>query len=211
MITLEDVRAALALNPFDASVAHRIMAPLSRGNERPAEWEGEARIGSVLLLLYCHADELYLVLTRRRDDLNSHAGQISFPGGSKEGNETLAEAALRETSEEIGIPPLAVSLIGQLATIWIPPSDFFVHPFVGWIKNGERPLFTPAAGEVAEILEVPLHHLLDPATKKEGTIQRDNYRFEVPYFDVEGNMVWGATAVMLSEFVERLRSVIGDR
>lgn len=212
MITLEHIKAALTLASFDAESAHFLMAPLAGRTDRaarPAEMEGEARIGSVLLLLYCHQKELYLVLTRRRDDLNSHAGQISFPGGRKDEGETAVEAALRETHEEVGVDPTAVSIIGQLATIWIPPSDFFVHPFVGWIANGERPVFIPSESEVDQILEVSVRHLLDPQTKKTGIIKRENFQFEVPYFDVDGRMVWGATAVMLSEFVERLRAVLG--
>lgn len=208
MVTLKDVQTALALNPFDVSAAHVLMAPSIRGRTRPAGMPGEARVSSVLLLLYCRHDELCLVLTRRRDDLNSHAGQVAFPGGSKEQHETTEATALRETYEEVGVPPTAVTIIGRLESIWIPPSDFFVYPFVGWVENGARLTFKPAASEVAEILEVPVAHLLNPDTIKEGTIQRDDFFFTVPYFDVEGHMVWGATAVMLSEFVERLRRVL---
>lgn len=208
IVTLEDVQAALALNPFDAAAAHYIMAPLTRQMERPSDLAGAARIASVLLLLYVREDALHLVLTRRRDDMNSHAGQVAFPGGRKEPHETPAAAALRETFEEIGVLPTAVTIIGQLASIWIPPSDFIVTPYVGWVPDGDRLAFKPAASEVAEIIEVPVSHLLHPTTIKEGSIQRDDFHFNVPYFDVDGQMVWGATAVMLSEFVERLRLVI---
>ncbi len=206
-ITLQDVQAALALMPFDSTAAHSLMAPLTRQNLRPANLPGTARMGSVLLLLYCNQGELQLALTRRRDDLNSHAGQISFPGGRQEAAETLVEAALRETHEEVGVPPTAVTILGELATIWIPPSDYQVHPFVGWVHHGKRPSFHLAVREVAELLEVPLRHLLRPESRKEGVIQRQAYQMTVPYFDVEGHMVWGATAVMLSEFLERLRTV----
>lgn len=206
-ITLQEVQAALALMPFNSAAAHSLMAPLIRQNLRPADLPGTARMGSVLLLLYCNQGELQLALTRRRDDLNSHAGQISFPGGRREAAETLVEAALRETHEEVGVPPTAVTILGELATIWIPPSDYQVHPFVGWVHSGERPSFHLAVREVAELLEVPLRHLLQPENRKEGVIQRQAYQMTVPYFDVEGHMVWGATAVMLSEFLERLRTV----
>jgi 8-oxo-dGTP pyrophosphatase MutT (NUDIX family) len=208
IVTLEDVQAALALDPFDAAAAHHMMAPLTRQMERPSELTGKARVASVLLLLYVRADALNFVLTRRRDDMNSHAGQVAFPGGRKEPHETPAAAALRETFEEIGVLPTAVTIIGQLASIWIPPSDFFVTPYVGWVPNGDQLAFKPAEAEVAEIIEVPVSHLLQPNTIKQGTIQRDDFHFDVPYFDVDGRMVWGATAVMLSEFVERLRLVI---
>jgi 8-oxo-dGTP pyrophosphatase MutT (NUDIX family) len=210
-IILQHVQAALALTPFDSGAAHGLMAPLTRQNARPSDLPGTARKGSVLLLLYSHQGELHLVLTRRRDDMNSHAGQVSFPGGRQEVGETLQEAALRETYEEVGVLPTAVTILGELTTIWIPPSDFQVHPFVGWVDDQRRPSFLPAENEVAELLEVPLSHLLNPTNCKEGTIERQNYRLTVPYFDVEGHMVWGATAVMLSEFLERLRSVIGNQ
>lgn len=210
-IRLQDVKAALELDPFDSQTAHRLMAPLTRQAIRPPDLPGRPREGCVLVLLYCHAGDLHLLLTRRRDDMSSHAGQVSFPGGRREAAETPAEAALRETHEEVGVPPTAVAILGQLTPIWIPPSDFHVYPFVGWVHSGERPTFRPAMQEVAAILETPLAHLLAETSRKEGTIQRDGYRFEVPYFDVEGHMVWGATAVMLSEFVERLRLVLASR
>ncbi|NJN53709.1 MAG: CoA pyrophosphatase [Anaerolineae bacterium] len=190
-ITLSHIQEALALAPFDSRAAHGLMAPLTRPTNRPADLPGMARIGSVLLLLYCHCEELHLVLTRRRDDMNSHAGQVSFPGGRAEAAETLAEAALRETEEEVGVRPSTITLLGELATIWIPPSDFQVHPFVGWVQSGERPSFQLAANEVAELLEVPLRHLLSTASRREGTIERQEYRMTVPYFDVDGHMVWG--------------------
>jgi 8-oxo-dGTP pyrophosphatase MutT (NUDIX family) len=209
-ITLQQVKAALALSPFDSVAAHGLMAPLTRPNVRPSDLPGAARMGSVLLLLYDHQGELHLVLTRRRDDMNSHAGQVSFPGGRQEVGETLVETALRETYEEVGVLPSAVTILGELTTIWIPPSDFQVHPFVGWMRDGVRPSFLPAQTEVAELLEVPLSHLLNPGNRKEGVIERQNLRMTVPYFDVAGHMVWGATAVMLSEFLERLRFVIRE-
>ncbi len=206
-ITLSHIQAALALTPFDSQAAHYLMAPLTRPASRPADLPGAARIGSVLLLLYCHGDEVHLALTRRRDDLNSHAGQISFPGGRVEAGETLAAAALRETEEEVGVRPSTITILGKLTPIWIPPSDFQVHPFVGWLQGGVRPLFHLAENEVAELLETPLSHLLHPDSRREGIIERQGYRLTVPYFDVDGHMVWGATAIILSEFLERLRAV----
>jgi 8-oxo-dGTP pyrophosphatase MutT (NUDIX family) len=163
-------------------------------------------LGGVLVLLYGKNDELNLVLTRRRDDLQSHAGQISFPGGRHEDPETLLMTALRETHEEIGVPPTAVMPLGTLASLYIPPSDFEVHPFVGWYSHGERPIFTPDTGEVAEILEVPLRHLIDPATRQEEPWELRGQQVKVPYYDVQGYKVWGATAMMLSELIERLQT-----
>lgn len=208
MITLLHIQTALQLPDFDSTAAQNLMSPPSRAPQRPSTLTGQARLGAVLLLLYCHKATIQLLLTRRRDDLNTHAGQISFPGGRQEGDEPFATTALRETEEEVGVAPTAVTLLGSLQPIWIPPSDFLVHPFVGWVHSGQRPSFAPSASEVAALLEVPLPHLLDRANHKVGLIERPNYRLTVPYFEVEGQMVWGATAVMLSEFVERLRWVL---
>jgi hypothetical protein len=111
-----------------------------------------------------------------------------------------------EAYEEIGIAPEELALLGRLSHLYIPPSDYEVHPFVAWHKNG-RPTFTPQETEVAEILEVPLSHLLDPTTRQQETWQIRGYELEVPYYLVSGHKVWGATAMMLSEFLDRLEKV----
>lgn len=211
MISLDDVRAALTLEDFDAVAAHRWMLPMARNNKRPSHLNGSARVGAVLLLLYYKTDDLHIVLTKRRDDLNAHAGQISFPGGRQEDQEPLEQTALRETDEEIGVPETAVTLLGQLTDIYIPPSDFEVHPFVGWFHNGKRPSFQPAVTEVAKILEVSLSHLMQPETRKTGPWDFRGNTITVPYYDVDGHMVWGATAVMLSEFLGRLSVIVNQR
>jgi 8-oxo-dGTP pyrophosphatase MutT (NUDIX family) len=206
-LTTAVIRHALTLPDFDAQSAHFHMLPTDRNRQRPRELPGLARVGGVLLLLYCHQQTIHLVLTRRRDDLNSHAGQISFPGGQQEPNETAVQAALRETEEEIGVPAASITILGELTSIYIPPSDFEVHPFVGWVNSGERPSFVPELREVSEILEVPLPHLLDPNTREVGSIPVRGATYTVPYYNVNGHKVWGATAIMLSEFLGRLQEV----
>jgi 8-oxo-dGTP pyrophosphatase MutT (NUDIX family) len=208
-LTTAVIRQALALPDFDVQSAHHQMLPVGRTRQqRPPELPGEPRVGGVLLLLYCHEQIMHLVLTRRRDDLTSHAGQISFPGGRREANETAVQAALRETEEEIGVSAATISILGELTSIYIPPSDFEVHPFVGWVIGGKRPSFVPEAREVAEIIEVPLHHLLDPHTREAGPIPVRGATYTVPYYNVNGHKVWGATAILLSEFLERLRQIL---
>ena len=204
-LTTAVIRQALSLPDFDVQAAHYDMMPLGRTRQRPPELPGQPRIGGVLLLLYCHEQKMQIVLTRRRDDLNAHAGQISFPGGKQEANETAVQAALRETEEEIGVSASAVSILGELTSIYIPPSDFEVHPFVGWVNGGKRPSFVPETREVAEIIEAPLHHLLDPHTREVGPIPVRGAMYTVPYYNVNGHKVWGATAVLLSEFLGRIR------
>lgn len=204
--SIDDVRQALILPDFDPEAALLKMLPGQRPRQRPEDLEGQARLGGVLALLYFKRDELHVVLTRRRDDLHSHAGQISFPGGSHENAETMVETALRETEEEIGVQADRVEVLGKLTPIYIPPSDFVVHPFVGWYPGG-TPVFDPNPDEVAEVLEVPLRTLLDPATQVETEVQVNGFRLRVPVFLFESHKVWGATAVMLNELLERLRTL----
>lgn len=158
----------------------------------------------MLILLYPRGDETHLVLTRRADTLPNHRGQIALPGGRREEGESVIETALREAWEEIGVLPEAVAVLGTLTPLYIPPSDFCVTPVVGW--TAARPRWRPDAVEVAQVLEVPLCHLLDPATRREKTQQRDGAIRHIPYYLVQGHHVWGATAMMLSEFLEILRS-----
>ncbi|MCP4428338.1 MAG: CoA pyrophosphatase [Chloroflexi bacterium] len=204
--TITDIKQALALPEFDSWTAQTKMTPIPRAHSRPASMPGKARLGGVLVLLYCYRNEIHLVLTRRRDDLSDHAGQVSFPGGKHENGETFRETAVREAHEEIGVHPDQLTILGQLTPLYISPSDFEVHPTVAWYDNGERPYFTPSDNEVAEILETPLSYLLDPASRGEEMWTIHDYNVRVPFFNVQGHKVWGATAMMLSELVERLKA-----
>jgi 8-oxo-dGTP pyrophosphatase MutT (NUDIX family) len=116
----------------------------------------------------------------------------------------LEATALREAHEEVGIHPDGVEVIGRLTELYIPASNFMVHPFVGLMS--ERPALTPDVREVKEMLEVPLAHFLRPDIVAETEIPlRNGYRLKAPYFDVKGHVVWGATAMMLSELLDVLR------
>ena len=205
--TLDVVQQSLALPNFNGSAAHMKMAPQPRTTFRPQEKKGQPRVGSVLILLYCLNNELYLVLTRRREDLRTHAGQVSFPGGGHEAPESLQTTALREAHEEVGILPTTVTILGQLTPLYILPSDYEVHPFVAWYTNGKRPHFVPNVGEVAEVLEVSLRDLANPSNRSQELWDWRGFEMIVPFFLVSGHKVWGATAMMLSEFLERLAEV----
>ena len=197
---IDKVKQALVVEPFDVFAAQRVMAPVGRPSKRASHLNGSARQGAVLLLLYARADKVHVVFAKRPDTLKHHAGQIAFPGGRVEPAETYAEAALRETHEEVGIPPHKITLLGQLTPIYIPPSDFEVYPFVGW--HSGLPQFRPSPREVAQLLEVPLSHFFQPKNKV-----LDEWNF--PFFRVEDYRLWGGTAVMLNEFMERLAAVDG--
>jgi 8-oxo-dGTP pyrophosphatase MutT (NUDIX family) len=200
----EQIRQALALTTFDGEAAQQQMIPRPRG-VRPPGMAGQPRQGGVLVALYGKDDELHLILTRRRDDLNDHAGQISFPGGRREDGEALQRTAVREAEEEIGLRPVDLTVLGRLTCLYIPPTDYEVHPFVAW-HNG-RPKFRRQASEVAQILEVSLSYLLDPANRHEEPWDYRGMKIQVPFYLVDSHKVWGATAMMLSEFLERLRAI----
>jgi 8-oxo-dGTP pyrophosphatase MutT (NUDIX family) len=201
-----EIRRALELPTFDAETAQQKMIPRPRG-ARPPGMAGQPREGAVLIVLYDKGLATHLVLTRRRDDLNDHAGQISFPGGRREDGEALQTTAVREAEEEIGLDPGAFTMLGRLTCLYIPPTDYEVHPFVVWHEG--LPLFRRQAAEVAEIIETPLSFLLDPANRFEELWEYRGMTVQVPFYLVASHKVWGATAMMLSEFLERLRIVLG--
>ncbi|RMH01772.1 MAG: CoA pyrophosphatase [Chloroflexi bacterium] len=203
--SIEEIEKSLTLPDFDVVAAQLPMVPAPRLRQMVSP-SANTRTGSVLLLLYQHNGMWYVVLTRRRDDLNAHAGQISFPGGRHEDSETLMMTALRETEEEIGVAAEDIVVLGELGKIYIPPSDFEVYPFVGVYRKG-RPSFRPASDEVAEILEVPLAWLLDPAACQVEEWNFGGQLIPIRFFAVGAHKVWGATAIILNEFLERLRAV----
>lgn len=162
--------------------------------------------GGVLILLYPKDGQLYLVLTRRTETVADHKGQISLPGGAYEaGDGSLEETALRETREELGIDLQGLEVLGALTPLYIPRSDYRIYPYVA--SCPERPAFHPDPVEVAELLEVPLATLLDPATWREEDWEVRGMTVRVPFFQVGHHKVWGATAMVLSELVTLLRGV----
>lgn len=200
---LDQVWAALALEDFDSLAAQRLMAPIPRAMRRHDQRSGKARQASVLILLYPTDAGLALVLTRRSANLQDvHSGQISLPGGSQEPGEAIIQTALRETQEELGLDR-PVQILGFLGCLYIPPSDFEVYPVVGYID--QRPVWKPDTREVAEVLECPLAWLFDEARKTVEEWDDHGSKMRVPWYNVSGHKVWGATALILSEFEQRLR------
>jgi 8-oxo-dGTP pyrophosphatase MutT (NUDIX family) len=166
---------------------------------RAGEFPPDSREAAALLLLYPSSLGVAVPLTIRSRNLARHAGQISLPGGATDPGETLAEAALREASEEIGVDARAVRVLGQLTPVHVLVSGFTLHPVVG--VSDERPSFIAAEHEVEEILEVSLEHLRDASRIRQGTRMREGVAVEYPYFDLLGHQVWGATAMVLGEFI----------
>ncbi|MFT6210869.1 MAG: 8-oxo-dGTP pyrophosphatase MutT (NUDIX family) [Bacteroidia bacterium] len=165
-----------------------------------------ARIGAVLIALYPENGVLRTVLMKRPDYDGTHSGQVSFPGGKLEQSDNgIVEAALREAEEEVNIKPNDVKVIGQLTELYIPPSNFLVHPVLGVLKS--RPNFIPDNHEVESIHTPELSYLFrdDIVGEKEITL-KTGFKIKTPYFKVDGHTVWGATAMIISE----LRDLFDD-
>jgi 8-oxo-dGTP pyrophosphatase MutT (NUDIX family) len=164
------------------------------------EVRGGRTDSAVLVPLF--ADErggLHAVFTRRRDDLKRHAGEISFPGGRRDPGETLAETALREAHEEVGLPSSAVDVIGALAPVGTFVTNYAIYPFVGLIEPGFEWIVQET--EVAEVLEFSLENLVKGHSLKR--MVRRGMTFKTDVYEVDGHMVWGATARILGDLLFR--------
>lgn len=170
-----------------------------RAGWKPGHFPADARLAAALLLLYPGKNGISIPLTVRASGLRRHAGQISLPGGAIDKGETLAQAALREAKEEVALDPATVRIVGELTPVHVIVSGFTLHPVVG--VSDQAPSFTPAAHEVDEVLEVTLAHLQDASRIRRGTHTREGVAIEYPYFDLLGRQVWGATAMVLGEFI----------
>ena len=170
-----------------------------RPDWKPGVYPPDARTAAALLLVYPGENGVSVPLTVRASGLKRHAGQISLPGGAADPGETLAQAALREAQEEIGIDPSTVRILGELTPIHVIVSGFTLYPIVG--ISDVRPMFTPAAYEVEEVIEVSIEHLRDASRIRQGMRVREGLAIEFPYFALMGRQVWGATAMVLGEFI----------
>jgi len=183
------------------------MAPRPRqGDVFPLPPEIHPKEAGVLILLYPGANDLHFFLTRRADTVETHKGQISLPGGAQHPGESLRRTALRETREELGICDAAIELLGDALTpLYIPVSGFRATPFVAFTPT--RPEIHASAGEVVEIIEPPLEWIVDEKNIVEEAWEIRGYPAIVPYFALNAHRVWGATAMILSEFREMLQRV----
>jgi 8-oxo-dGTP pyrophosphatase MutT (NUDIX family) len=160
---------------------------------------------AVLVPLYLDAGDLHAVFTKRRDDLRRHAGEISFPGGRQdEPDEDLRMTALREAEEEIGLPRDEVELVGALPPVGTFVTGYRIFPFVGVIRAGHD--WTPQPNEVEEVMELSLRALLDGYEHKR--LPRKGVPIKMPTYTVDRHFVWGATARIVKELLDRLRPVL---
>lgn len=182
--------------------AHQIMkpkmadgSPLKLSNSKPP------KEGGVLILLYEEGGQLKFPLIQRSSYEGIHSGQMALPGGKFEVEDSnLIATALRETREEIGIPENKIEVIGSLSTFYVAASNYMVKPVIGLIR--ELPNFILDPREVDDVITPSIEQLVSLNSLKETELTvRNDYKLLCPYFDLEGRMVWGATAMMLSELV----------
>ena len=166
--------------------------------------KSETRQSAVLILLYPKNNSLYIPFIQRPRYNGAHSGQISLPGGKVElGDINYTQTALRETHEEIGVNIDDIDIIGQLSPIFIPNSNFNVSPFIGYIPY--IPEFKPDTYEVESIIEAPLSQILNPDNIDFFEKEKNGIQIKAPYFNINKNIIWGATAMILSELIEVIK------
>ncbi|MBP6512700.1 MAG: CoA pyrophosphatase [Bacteroidia bacterium] len=190
--------------------AHEKMAPMHRKSLSESElFNTGYRTAAVLALLVPDPINSIprIVLIERSEGPVSHSGQISFPGGKREGDEDLLVTALREANEELGIQANQVSLLGGLTSLYIPPSNFLVHPFLGYMN--EIPEFILSEAEVKRVLLLPLSSFLDQGNVSIEVFKSSNgSTVEAPTYRIDDVTIWGATAMMMAEISSLIRGEI---
>jgi len=190
--------------PLPGAAAQQEMSPSDRSRGLYAPAPAPSVVGAgVLLLLYPHNNRLFIPLIHRKNYSGPHSGQISFPGGKHEKTDlSMKETALRETFEETGIPAKGIRILGPLTTLYIPVSNFLVYPFVGYFSGD--PVFHPDTSEVEEIIPLDIFRL---SSMKPGvmTMEKETTFISAPYFQEGEHKIWGATAMILNEFLKIFR------
>jgi 8-oxo-dGTP pyrophosphatase MutT (NUDIX family) len=193
--------------------AHSIMSPANRPAVQNLSERGIIpRESAVMILIYPRHTEKgsswYMVLIKRNEYEGAHSAQVSFPGGRKdEKDSTPLQTAIRETYEELGIQVPEDNVLGALSRIYIPPSNFIVSPFIAYQLT--VPEFIPDRREVNYIIEFPLFNILDEELVKNTQVKiSTGFHMKVPYFDIGNEIVWGATAIILSELKELLKKYV---
>ena len=195
----------IANKGLPAEAAQKRMAPSSR-NPKSVNHSQEPRASAVLLLLYPKADEWHLALIKRNSYKGSHRAQISLPGGKKEEKDSDLEAcAIRETFEEVGVLCRPEQILGALSSLYIPISNFKVYPYIALCKS--TPHFVADPHEVKHIIELPLSTILDARHKGQREIDSQGHHISTPTYELEDDYIWGATAMILSEFAELLKGI----
>jgi 8-oxo-dGTP pyrophosphatase MutT (NUDIX family) len=197
------------LKNLPGEAAHVEMFPLrARTSEALKTVEGY-RLSAVMALLYPEGASHNIILIERQDYDGKHSGQMSFPGGKKEDEDySSLEAALRETHEEIGIHPDQIKVLGKLSDVYIPVSGFLVHPYVGMLES--KPEFIPDTREVKSVFTFDINEILRESNRVITTVSvgKGATMKDVPAFQINDKIIWGATALMLNELRIILKRLI---
>ena len=189
--------------PLPGKKAQLKMAPSFRPDINKTENTTKA---GVLLLLFPNPVELHLVLMKRPTYAGVHSDQISFPGGKFEPvDHTLIDSAIREAQEEVGVPSDSIQVLGVLTELYIPVSEIEVLPVIGFCR--QKPIFRIDPKEVSYLIEEKVSLLFNPMIKGIKPFSNEKYAGDIPYYDIQGNHVWGATAMILNEFLEVLNDI----
>lgn len=195
----EQIKKALSGN-LGGIHSHQKMMPPNRKLKTYDSLKRRLKPSSVLLLLYEEDERIFICLIKRPVTMKHHAGQVAFPGGRLESGESPLETALRETEEEIGVSPDSVEILGALTELFVDVSGFLIQPFVGWIN--QKPSFRLNKAEAEKLLLFPL---FEYRWKLQDTeLETATGKLKVPCFLFEGEIIWGATAMILSEFYDAL-------
>jgi 8-oxo-dGTP pyrophosphatase MutT (NUDIX family) len=205
ILDLKDFLAARLAQQLPGDNAHQQMMAQPIGQRFKMEYEKPPRKGAVMIVLYPDAGKIYFPLMQRPPYQGIHGGQVSLPGGKMEdSDDSLVETAIRETFEEIGVKISDNNVIGSLSDLNVTASNFIVKPVISVLDK--KPDFVKDPREVEAIFKAEVQHLIHPQTlqEKELTVAQ-TVRLKAPFFDIEERVVWGATAMILSEFVEILK------
>ncbi|MHB8258990.1 MAG: NUDIX hydrolase [Bacteroidia bacterium] len=200
----QNLKEALQNHPLPGQDAQYIMAPANISSKKiNLNALTNYKKSAVCLLFYEHKNDVYFVLIKRPGTHQYHASQIALPGGSCDKDETYEQTAIRELFEEIGVKISTNNILGRLTPLYIPISNFYIQPIVTYIDS--RPIFKPHKHEVEELIEYKLKAILDEGIVSETTVKITNgMQVKAPYFNVQGNVLWGATAMLLSEVKQLL-------
>ena len=186
--------------PLPGINAHSLMASETRLKLKMPSPNERTRESAVLILFYPSDNQVFIPLILRPQYDGVHGGQMAFPGGRAEKeDENLIRTALREAQEEIGVRVSDVKVLGKLTKLFIPPSNFYVQPVIGYMNR--KPDFYPDPREVDKVIEIALQDLKNPSIIGRKTLNVRGMEVDTPFYDILETTVWGATAMMISELL----------
>ncbi len=187
--------------PLPGKKAHLQMLPKEMSPRLLIQPDQTARLSSVLVAVYPEKDIPHIVFIKRQEYNGAHSGQISFPGGKKEkADANLWQTALREAREEVNLDTSLIRRVGKLSDLYIERSNHIVHPYVGVLPRAEN--LVPDTYEVKSIIRAPLTYLWQEAKIQHFILTRNQVDYAMPYYDLYGEVLWGATAMMVCEFLQ---------